>query len=86
MCEVPDKAPPGWLTIDQWAERMGYSHSRTATILRTARLSGSATRKTFRVEREKFAKTTREFWWVRGASEKIAGMPVSKRGGVSRQP
>lgn len=71
MCSAGAKAPPGWLTSEQWSERMQYSPSRTARILAMALEQGTAKRALFRVEKGKYEKRNREHWWIKGASDAV---------------
>lgn len=51
---------------------MGLSVSRTAMVLRLAFDQGNAKRQSFRVPKKKYGKSTRDYWWVKGASEMLA--------------
>jgi len=72
--------PPGWLTAEQWAIRIGRMPRSARERLRHAEADGCAKRKMFRDSGPGAVTRSKVHWWVNGVSDEIA------RGGVKNKP
>jgi hypothetical protein len=65
-------APPGWLTIQQWADRIGNNFTTAARLLKKAKADGCARSQLFKPRNGENLNRTQSHWWVDGVSDKIA--------------
>jgi hypothetical protein len=81
-----DHAPPGWLTIDEWAARIGRMHWTAAKLLRRAEADGCARFKMYRPKAGRNISRPQAHWWLDGVSDEIARGEGKKKGGGYMRP
>ena len=76
--------PPGWLTIDQWAVRIGRNPNTAGKLLAQAIQANAARRELCRPRHNGNLGRVQAHYWVNGVSDEIArGEGKNKRGGGS---
>jgi hypothetical protein len=65
-------APPGWLTVQEWAERIGNNFTTAGRLLRNAQAEGCARSELFKPRKGQNLNRTQAHWWVNDVSDKIA--------------
>lgn len=73
--------PPGWLTVDQWATRIGRNSNTAGRRLAEAIEAKVARREMFKPKKGGGCVRVQAHYWVNGVSDEIArGVSKNKRG------
>ena len=80
------EAEAGWLTVPEWAERIGRHTNTAGRRLNEAKRAGKARCQLFKPREGANLGRVQPHWWVDGVSDEIArGAPKNKGGGYVRQ-
>lgn len=66
------RAEPGWLTVNEWAVRIGRGRSTTSRLLKAAAIDNQARFRLYRPRSHDALARPLPHWWINGVSEKIA--------------
>jgi len=72
-------APPGWLTVQDWADRIGKNFTTAARLLKRAKADGCARFEIYKPTKGRNLNRTQAHWWVDGVSDKIAEQAVGRK-------
>jgi hypothetical protein len=66
------EAPPGWLTVAEWAQRIGRQWNTAGRRLNAAKRAGIARSQMFKARDGGNLGRSQAHWWIDGVSDEIA--------------